>query len=450
VLTEFTAATLDRYLDGGGGRGIESALAITPEAVIDRIVESGLRGRGGAGFPTGLKWRSVRSEGAGVRFVVCNGAEGEPGAFKDRWLLRRNPYLALEGIAIATYAVGASAAFIGLKSTFTVELERVRAAVREMEEGELIPEGLIFVVAGPDQYLLGEETGLLQAIEGDLPLPRVEKPFVRGLFAHSSTTYNPTVVNNVETLSNVPLILADGPLRFRAFGTERSPGTMLFSVAGDVVTAGVFELPLGTPLRVLIEDVAGGCPEGRALKALFPGASNTVILPHLLDVPLDFESVRSIGSGLGAGCFIVFDETACMVKAAQVFSRFLWVESCGQCPACKLGCEAITRSLGRLERGVATSRDLTAIQARSLKVADGSRCALPLGEARVIQSVLRAFRDEFSEHLEHGCALPRQLRLPKIIDFDERLGRFTYDERYAMKQPDWMYAGDRRDATAGA
>jgi NADH:ubiquinone oxidoreductase subunit F (NADH-binding) len=258
------------------------------------------------------------------------------------------------------------------------------------------------------------------------------------LFA-SPTAYNPTAVNNVETLANVPAILAEGAAAFRTLGTERSPGTMLFTVCGDVVAEGVYELPLGTPLRFLLEDIAGGPKEGRAVKAVFPGASNTVILPEVLDVPMDFESMRAIGSGLGAGSFMVFDDSACMVQAAHLFSRFLWVESCGQCPSCKLGCGVITKRLRKLEAGEADLDDIERIPARAKKVTDGQRCALPTGESLLVQSLYYCFRDEFWAHLAGPCPLPRPLVLPKIVDYDERSGRFSYDHLYEFRQPDWMY-----------
>src|SRR6266508_4018788 len=336
ALLDLAPATYDEYRAAGGGGGLEIALGAWPEAVIEQIARSGLRGRGGAGFPTGEKWRSVRRIGAGTRFAVCNGAEGEPATFKDRLLLRTNPYQVLEGLAIGAYAVGAERAYIGLKETFTQEIERLGRALDEMREADALGGIPVEVVEGPDLYLLGEETGLEEVIEGRLPLPRVARPFVLGLFAQPPND-NPTLVNNVETLANVPHILAEGPEWLRATGTEASPGTMLFTICGDVRQEGVFELPLGTPLRYLVEDLAGGPAAGRAVKAIFPGASNTVLLPEELDAPMDFVSMRQVGSGLGAAGFAVFDDSACMVRAAFLYSRFLYVESCGQCPACKFG-----------------------------------------------------------------------------------------------------------------
>jgi NADH-quinone oxidoreductase subunit F len=435
-LLDSAPRSFGEYVASGGGRGLEIALGAWPEAVIEEVAKSGLRGRGGAGFPTGEKWRSVRTVGAGPRFAVCNGAEGEPATFKDRLLLRTNPYQVLEGLAIGAYAVGAERAYVGLKETFTPEIEAVGRALKEMEEADALGGIPMKLVLGPDLYLFGEETGLEEAIEGRLPLPRVSRPFMLGLFA-SPPNDNPTLVNNVETLANVPHILADGPDWLRANGTDDSPGTMLFTICGDVRREGVFELPLGTPLRHLVEDLAGGPPEGRRLKAIFPGASNTVIVPEELDVPMDFDSLRAVGSGLGAAGFAVFDDSACLVRAAYLYSRFLYVESCGQCPACKFGTGEVTEVLQAIEAGGGSDRDLEVILVRARGATDGQKCALPTGESLLMQSVVQVFGEEFGHHVGRPCPLPRELPFHKIVDWDAAAFRFGYDPAYARKQPDW-------------
>src|SRR5215207_4382236 len=388
-LLDLVPRSFGDYEAAGGGRGLQTALTGWPVAVIQEVARSGLRGRGGAGFPTGAKWRAVRAVGAGPRFAVGNAAEGEPATFKDRLLLRTNPYQVLEGLAIAAYAVGAEHAYLGLKETFTAELQAVTRALREMREADALGGVPIELVLGPDLYLFGEETGLEEVIEGRPPLPRAARPFMQGLFARPPAD-NPTLVNNVETLANVPHVLADGPDWLRANGPEAAPGTMVFTVCGDVRREGVFELPLGTLLRYLLE-VAGGSPAGRALKAIFPGASNTVILPGQLDVPLDFDSMRRAGSGLGAGGFAVFDDSACMVQAAWRYSRFLYVESCGQCPACKLGTGEVTQTLESIHAGGGSHRDLELILVRARGSTGGQKCALPTGESLLMQSLVQAF-----------------------------------------------------------
>jgi NADH-quinone oxidoreductase subunit F len=438
-LLELVPRSFGEYEAAGGGRGLQTALATWPVAVIQEVAKSGLRGRGGAGFPTGEKWRAVRAVGAGPRFAVCNAAEGEPATFKDRLLLRTNPYQVLEGLAIAAYAVGAERAYVGLKEVFRPEIEPLRRALGEMQDADALGGVPVEIVLGPDLYLFGEETGLEEVIEGRLPLPRVARPFMQGLFAKPPQD-NPTLVNNVETLANVPHILADGSDWLRATGTDRAPGTMLFTICGDVRREGVFELPLGSPLRSLVEELAGGTPESRVLKAIFPGASNTVILPEQLDASMDFDSMRQVGSGLGAGGFAVFDDSACIVQAAYRYSRFLYVESCGQCPACKFGTGEVTQALQRIEAGGGSDRDLELILVQARGSTGGQKCALPTGESLLMQSLVQAFGDEFRSHIGRSCPLPRELPFHKIVDWDATAGRFAYDLAYTQRQPDWTYS----------
>jgi NADH-quinone oxidoreductase subunit F len=438
ALLDVTPRSFEEYVAAGGGRGLDVALVASPDAVIEEVAKSGLRGRGGAGFPTGAKWRAIRGTGTGARFAVCNGAEGEPATFKDRTLLRTNPYQVLEGLAIAAYAVGAERAYIGVKEAFSPEIQAVRLALEEMQQADALGATPIELVLGPDLYLFGEETGLEEVIEGRLPFPRVARPFMSGLFAQPPND-NPTLVNNVETLANVSHILADGPGWLRANGTDGSPGTMVFTVCGDVQREGVFELPLGTPLRHLVEDRAGGPQEGRNLKAIFPGSSNTVLAPGELDVPMDFDSMRDIGSGLGSAGFAVFDDSACMVRAAQLYSRFLYVESCGQCPACKFGTGEVTKLLAKVETEGASGQDVESILTRARSSTDGQKCALPTGESLLVQSVVQVFAEEFHRHVGGTCPLPRELIFHKIVDWHAAAGRFLYDEAYASKRSDWTY-----------
>lgn len=445
VTADAAIESLDDYVAAGGGEAMEIAARLGPGKVIDEIERAGLRGRGGAGFPTGRKWRTIRTEGAGTRFAVCNAAEGEPGTYKDRWLLSQNPYQVLEGLAIAAWAVGARRSYLAIKRAFTPQIERVRAAVEEMRAANLLGPAPLEIVEGPDEYLFGEESGLLEVIEGNDPLPRILPPFQDGLFAGSEAgggtgLANPTLMNNVETLANVPHILRNGAGWFRSLGSESSPGTMVFTLSGDVVAPGMYELPLGVPLRTLVEEVGGGAGPGRSIKAVFPGASAGVLTERHLDVPLDFDAMRAAGSGLGSAGFVAYDDSACIVAAALVYARFLYVESCAQCPPCKAGSGAITDALERIERGEGTDLDVAGIEARSLNVTDARRCALPVGMAEIAQSVLRSFAEEIRAHLGSACPLPRDLPVPKVVDFDPQMHRFAFDERYALKRPDWTYA----------
>lgn len=432
---------LREYEAGGGLAGLRRALTMQPDQIIDEINRSGLRGRGGAGFRTGVKWAGVMTGGRGKRYACCNGAEGEPGTFKDRYLMRANPYLTLEGLAIGAYAVGAERTFVCIKRSFTQVADRLREAIKEMHDAHLFTKGHklnIELVLGPEEYLFGEEKALLEVVEGNLPMPRWLAPYIEGLF-RKPLQDNPTLVNNAETLANVALIMRNGADWFRQTGSPDSPGTMIFTVCGDVEQPGCYELPLGTPMRDLIENFAGGVRKGHTLKAIFPGVSNGVLTPGHLDVPLDFDSMRAIGSGLGSGGYIVYDDSACIVKMGALFSRFLYVESCGQCPPCKFSAGEITEHLSRFEAGNGTEQDIETILARCVTVDQGNRCALPTGEHLVIESIINRYSEEFHSHCGTTCTLQRELRLPKLVDYDEKTHTFTYDEHQQFKQPDWSY-----------
>ena len=439
LLVDPPVVDLDDHLARGGGAGLARARSLGPGATIQEVILSGLRGRGGGGFPTGRKWQSVRDAaaaggggGAERTFVVCNGAEGEPATFKDRALVRANPYAVVEGVAIAAFAVGAEAAYIGTKASFAPECERLAAAVDEMTAAGLIGDVPVQVVLGPDDYLFGEETGLLQVIEGEAPLPRLVPPYIEGLFAtvpgsgwtapvggvepSEFAASNPTVVNNVETLATVTQVLARGPEWHRSLGTERSPGVVVATVVGDVVRPGVGEVELGTPLREVIERVGGGVTPGRTIKAVLPGVANPVIGGDALDAPCSYEGLEAVGSGMGAAGFWVLDDTTSMIEVAQAVSRFLAVESCGQCPACKLGCTAVTEGLDRLAAASATPEDVEVMAYRLRTVTDGNRCYLPVQEQRVIGSVLAGWVDEINAALDGTPPPARGLEVPKIVD----------------------------------
>ena len=446
--------SLQQYLDGPvGGQGIARSHSIGAQATIDLIAESGLRGRGGAGFPTWKKWAGIAGRDGGPAYVVCNGAEGEPGTFKDRALIRANPYQLVEGLVIAAVTVDATEVFVCLKASFEREIDRLTTAIQEFQSAGLCGDCTVTVVAGPDEYLFGEEKAMLEVIEGRPPLPRWFAPHEHGLFApspqlgweSSGTNHlaggdgpNPTLVNNVETLSNVPHILAHGADWFRSMGTPESPGTIVTTVVGDVVAPDVGEVEMGTPLRAVIDAVGSGPLSDRSVKAVFSGVANRVVTAEHLDVPVSYEGFAAIGSGMGSAGFIVYDDTTCMVDAAYRLSRFLSVESCGQCPPCKLGSSAITEHLERIETGVGDESDLESINGWLSRVTDGSRCYLATEERQLVGSVMHAFADEFVEHVEQrACPRPRRLPIPKLTDLAD--GAATYDETFWRKRPDWTY-----------
>jgi NADH:ubiquinone oxidoreductase subunit F (NADH-binding) len=452
LLSEHPVATLQDHLDAGGGRALRRCLELGPTATIDEITRAGLRGRGGGGFPTGAKWRSILTGGGRHHYAVCNAAEGEPGTFKDRALLRANPYQVLEGLLVAAHTISAIEAFIGLKASFTTELQRVRTAIDEIDRAGWLGDLKITVVAGPEEYLFGEEKALLEVIEGNEPLPRWLPPYLHGLFATApqlgweshepeaghadGEQSNPTLVNNAETFAQAAWIVANGADAFRAVGTESSPGTMLCTVVGDITTACVLEVPMGTPFAEVIER-CGGTRPGRQVKAVLAGFAGAALDAARLATPLTYEHFEAAGSGLGAAGFIVYDDSACMVEVAAMVSRFLFVESCGQCPPCKLGTGYITDALNRLCAGQGTEADIARIHERMRIVTDGNRCYLPVQERTLISSLLERFPEDFAAHLEGWCPSDRVILTPKIVEL--RDGVATYDDKQERKQPDWTY-----------
>ena len=440
----------------GGGQALDIARRLGPDDTIEELAAAGLRGRGGAGFPTAKKWAGVRSATGTHHYVVCNAAEGEPSSFKDRALLRANPYQVVEGLAVAALTIGAREAFFGIKARFGPEVERLTRAVEEMQAAGLAGDVPITIVEGPDEYLFGEEKALLEVIEGKPPLPRLLAPYEHGLFATGSQmgweavprepghgpardVANPTLVNNVETLANVFHVLVRGAEWFRGSGSADSPGHAVATVVGDVVRPAVAEVELGMRLSDLIDEVGGGPHPGRTVKAVFSGISNPVVTAAQLDTPLTYEDMAAIGSGLGAVGFAVYDDTACMVELAFQYSRFLWIESCGQCPPCKLGTQEISYRLNEIAACRGTVEDVAVIGARLGNVTDGNRCYLPVEEQHVVRSMLRAFPEEFAAHLDGHCPTPTRTDLiaPKIVDLAD--GAVTYDERHRRKLPDWTY-----------
>ena len=436
LLCDAAVESLDTYVRQDGGRALEKALTTPSGEIIAEIKKSCLRGRGGAGFPTGVKWASVAHDPCPTKYLVCNGAEGEPGTFKDRYLLRNNPYQLLEGMAIAARAIGVRTAYLCLKKSFEKEIASVRRAMDEMKAADALGPTPIELVLGPEDYLFGEEKAQLEVIEGGPAMPREADlpPYVQGLFVTGPTELNPAVVNNVETLSNVPHIVRRSANWFRSLGTRDTPGTMVFTLSGDVQKPGVYELPMGTPLQQLVFEHGGGPRPGRTVKALFSGVSNAVVLPSSLHTPMDFGSMQKIGSGLGSGGFIVYDDTTCMVRVAHQFSEFLFVESCGQCTPCKFGTNQATYYLHKLVHGSGDRADLEHALEGSAMAPHANRCYLPVEHSLLIPSIARSFANEFEQHFHRGCQACRDIVLPKMVDFDASKASFTYfrDRRPAL------------------
>jgi NADH:ubiquinone oxidoreductase subunit F (NADH-binding) len=462
VLYPQPIATLDEYLARGGGTGLEKALTMSHDEIIAEVLASGLRGRGGAGFPTGIKWRTVRDYHAAdlASTVVVNGAEGEPGTFKDRTIIRTDPYAVIEGALIAARAVGANEAVIATKQAFGREAARLKAAVEEVRAANWAPDVRIVVFEGPTEYLYGEETALLEVLDGRYPFPRVAPPYRRGerelvetygdvrsrsnLAAHvemavpgGDTDAPPTLVDNIETIANVPRIISRGAAWFRTEGTEKSPGTIVCTFIGDVEREGVGEVIMGTPLREALHAIAGGPREGRTIKALLPGVSNPVITADQLDTPLTYEDMQAIGTGLGSAGFIVLDDTADMAAVAAGVSRFLGVESCGQCTPCKQDGMALAAELDLLVRDEGTKADMDAVRSLLTTVGDRARCTLATQHQVVVASIVQRYGREFDAHAT-GAAAPAEPRLvAELLDIAD--GRAVLDEHHLQKQPDWTY-----------
>ena len=439
ILPAAPIAALGEYEASGGGEGYHTALALDPVDVVTLVGDAGLRGRGGAGFPTGTKWQTIAEAAAAgdTTYVVCNAAEGEPGTFKDRLLMDRNPFGIVEGVLIAMHAVGAQRGYVGVKERFDHEVARLVDARDEMVEAGWHRAADVRIVPGPDEYLFGEESAMVEVVEGKLPMPRILPPYQTGLFA-TMTAPNPTAVNNAETLSHVAQILRHGPDWFRQLGTVESPGTMVFTVMGDVPRPGVVELPLGTPLRTLVCDIAGA--DEADIQAVYSGTSNTVFAAELLDLPLDFDSFGEAGTGLGSGGFMVYDTSRDIVQVCATLARFLAIESCGQCLACKLGTAEMFENLDRLVRGDGTSDDLAEIRKRTEAVTDQNRCYLPVGAALLIRSTIDRFADAFTAHLGTPSDPSVAVDVPKIAAMDLEAGTVTLDPDYRRKRSDWSYA----------
>ena len=437
---------IDDYLASGGGRGLERAIQLGDVATIDIITAAGLRGRGGAGFSTGRKWASVRDAGAGMRFVVANAAEGEPATFKDRMLIRLDPYSIIEGAAIAAFAVGAGTVYVATKRSYRREVRALTRAAVELGAAGLLQELSVNIVEGPDDYLYGEEKAMLEVIEGRDPLPRLLPPYELGLFATDSAIgweagarpvsgrgeSNPTVVNNVETLASAAHILANGVEWFRSMGTAESPGTIVATVVGDVMRPGVHEVEMGTPFSTLLEQCGGPLP-GRAFKAAFSGVSNAVLPATAFDVPMTYEDFAARGTGLGAAGFAVYDDSVNMAVVAHAWSQFLAAESCGQCPPCKQGSLAITADLAAICSSTADDQILGELAARLRRVTDANRCYLGTEEQLIVSSVLREFPEDVAAFLEHRVLSTRVVHVPMINDISDdgtvEYGTIGYDQR---------------------
>jgi NADH-quinone oxidoreductase subunit F len=422
ILTKYVkqagASSLDFYIKTGGYEALKKALAMTPDAVVDEVKKSGLRGRGGAGFPTGMKWQFVDKKSPKPKYICCNADESEPGTFKDHVLMERNPHLLFEGCLIACHAIGAKTAYIYIRGEFyhvqqVLERELAKARAAGLIGKNIFGTGFdceIHVHRGAGAYEAGEETALIESLEGKKAQPRLKPPFpaVAGLYGC------PTAVNNVETLCNVPFIIQHGAEAYSSLGPEKNGGPKLYCISGHVNNPGVYEASMHTTLRELIYDpkFGGGIRGGHKMKCVIPGGSSVpVLLPDQLDVPASFDGVASAGSLLGSAGLIVMDETTCMVWAAQNLMYFYRHESCGKCTPCREGGDWLWKLLGKIERGDGEMTDLDLLLSVAGNIAGKTLCAFGDAAATPVLTTVKTFRAEYEAHIREGrCTVPASWR----------------------------------------
>ncbi len=417
----------DDYLDRGGFRGLYRALKMDPADVINEVKDSGLRGRGGAGFPTGLKWETTASQPGEERILICNGDEGDPGAFMDRMLLESYPFRVIEGMTIAAKAVGAKEGIFYIRAEYPLAVKRIRSAIEKciikgLLGDNILDMGLDFhirIKEGAGAFVCGEETALIESIEGKRGFPRLRPPYPaeKGLWG------KPTLVNNTETLAMVPWILSKGSDRFLEIGTGKSKGTKVFALAGKIRRGGLIEVPMGITISEIIEDIGGGIAGDKKFKAVQIGGPSGGCVPHYLaDTPVDFESLLEVGAMMGSGGLVVLDETDCMVDMARYFLSFTQAESCGKCTFCRVGTRRMLNILDKLCSGKAAAKELDELEVLAHQVKLGSLCGLGKTAPNPVLSTLKYFRDEYEAHLEGRCPTGKCKELITYYIDDECIG----------------------------
>lgn len=396
---------IQAYIDVGGYSGIRKVLSeMTPEAVIEEIKASGLRGRGGAGFPTGVKWEAGRKQPGDIKYIICNADEGDPGAFMDRSIIEGNPHSVIEGMLIAGYAVGSNYGYVYIRAEYPHAVDRLNLAISQARERGFLGKGImgynfdfdIKIKLGAGAFVCGEETALIASIEGQRGMPRAKPPFPvqKGLWG------KPTVINNVETLSNIPYIIRNGAAWYASVGTEKSKGTKVFALTGKVKNTGLIEVPMGIRLGEIIYDIGGGIIGDKKFKAVQTGGPSGGCIPaSLLDTPVDYESFAKVGSIIGSGGMVVLDETDCMVNIAKFFLEFTQAESCGKCVPCRIGTKRLLEILTRITKGQGREGDIELLEKLSSDVKLASLCGLGQTAPNPVLSTIKYFRDEYEAHI---------------------------------------------------
>lgn len=397
---------IEAYRAVGGYSAIEKILSsMTPEAVIDTMKKSGLRGRGGAGFPTGVKWDACRKAPGDQKYIICNADEGDPGAFMDRAVIEGNPHAVIEGMAIGAYAIGATKGYVYIRAEYPLAIERLKKAIPAARDNgylgkNILNKGFDFDIKlklGAGAFVCGEETALIASIEGQRGMPRAKPPFPvhRGLWG------KPTVINNVETLANIPYIIRKGDEWFSSHGTEKSKGTKVFALTGKSVNTGLIEVPMGITLREIIYDIGGGIENGKKLKAVQTGGpSGGCLTADMLDINVDYESLAKVGSIVGSGGMIVLDEDDCMVNVAKYFLNFTRDESCGKCVPCRIGTKRLLEILDRITKGLGKEGDIELLETLSADIKSASLCGLGQTAPNPVLSTIKYFREEYEAHIK--------------------------------------------------
>jgi len=417
---------IKQYIEKGGYKAFSKALCSGPEKNLNEVLESGLRGRGGAGFLTGRKWQFVRDADGENKTVICNADEGDPGAYMDRTILESNPHQVIEGMAIAAYTVGAQRAIFYIRAEYPLAVTIISKAIEEAKELGLLGKGVlgtdfdleIDVFQGSGAFVCGEETALIQSIQGSRGMPQLRPPYP----AQKGLWDQPTLINNVKTMASIPPIIMNGADWYKKIGTDNSPGTAIFSVVGNIVHAGLVEIPTGVTLRSLIFDICGGIPEQKKFKAVQIGGPSGGCLPEeFLDTPIDFDSLTQAGAMMGSGGMVVMDENSCMVDVAKFFLDFTQKESCGKCTFCRIGTKHLLDILDRITRGEGREGDIDLLESLSMDIKNGSLCGLGKTAPNPVLTTIRYFRDEYEAHIkEKRCpAMMCRELIAYYIDLDK-------------------------------
>ncbi len=405
---------ISHYIARGGYSALDKSLfKMMPEEIISQVTQSGLRGRGGAGFPTGRKWGLVRANPGDIKYTICNGEEGDPGSFKDRALLEGDPHSVLEGMLIAAYTMGVTTGYIYIQEGYPIAVEHLKIAISQAEELGLLGENIlgsgfnfkVMIKEGPGAYICGDETALMESIEGKRGIPRLRPPFP----AQSGLWGKPTNINNVETYANIPSIILNGADWYASIGTEQSKGTKIFSLAGKVNNTGLVEVPIGTSIRKVVFDIGGGLPEGERFKAVQIGGPLGGCVPErYLDLPLDYGSLEAVGSMMGSGGIIVLGENTCMVDVARYFLAFTQNECCGKCVPGRLGTKRMLEILTRITEGKGIEGDIELLTELAEGIEDSALCAMGQAAPNPVLTTIKYFRDEYEAHI-------RQKRCPAAV-----------------------------------